>query len=129
MHPLHHLLLLTQYSFYLPLKLLPLHFYVSHTAAVQDCAGPQFLCCFVTCKLTQMSTCAVCADIQQRLVLQLCQVQPHICSTVSDGKSCYKMEFQVSDGTLCTASLTGVEARRAAAVRSWLGSGDGNDQG
>lgn len=107
-----------------------MQFYVSHIVAVQTaCAGPRFFCCFVTCKLAQMNGRAVCAEIQQRLVLQLCQAQPHICSTVTDGKSCYKMEFQVSDGTFCTASLTSVKARTAAAVRSWLGSGDGNDQG
>lgn len=76
-----------------------------------------------------MSGPAVCADIQQRLVLQLCQAQPHLCSKVTDGKNCYKMEFQVSGGTFCTASLSSVKARTAAAVRSWLGSGDGNDQG
>lgn len=76
-----------------------------------------------------MSRPAICAEIQQRLVLQLCQAQPHIRSTVTDGKICYKMEFQMSDGTLCAASLTSVEARTAAAVRSWLGSGDGSDQG
>lgn len=39
------------------------------------------------------------------------------------------MEFQVFDGTFCTASLSGVEARTAGVVRTCLGFGDGNDQG
>lgn len=97
--------MLTQYSFCLPIKLLHLHFYVSCIAAVCN-------------KLTQMSTSVICAEIQQRLVLQLCQAQPYVCSTISDGKSCYKMEFQMSDGTFCSAGLTNVEVRTAAAVRS-----------
>lgn len=102
---------------------------VTYRSCTGLCVGLQFFCCFVTCKLRQMSRSALCAEIQQRLVLQLCQAQPHICSAVSDSKSCYKMEFQLSDGTFCTASLTGVEARTAAVVRSWLGSGEGNYQG
>lgn len=102
---------------------------VTYCSCTGLCVGPQFLCCFVTWKLRQMSRSAFCAEIQQRLVLQLCQAQPHICSAVSDSKSCYKMEFQVSDGTFCTETPTGAEARTAAVVRSWLGSGGGNDQG
>lgn len=91
---------------------------VTYCSCTGLCVGPQFLCCFVTWKLRQMSRSAFCAEIQQRLVLQLCQAQPHICSAVSDSKSCYKMEFQVSDGTFCTETLTGAEARTAAVVRS-----------
>lgn len=75
-----------------------------------------------------MRNSAVCAGIKHRLVLQLCQEHPHICSTVSDSKSCFKMEFQVFDGTFCTASLSGVEARTAAVVRSCLGFDGGKDQ-
>ena len=76
-----------------------------------------------------MSNSAACAGVQDRLVLQLCQAHPHICSAVSDSKSSFKMELQMSDGTLCAASLSGVEARTAAVVTSCLGSGGGNDQG
>jgi len=76
-----------------------------------------------------MSNSAVCAGIPHRLVLQLCQAHPHICSAVSDSESCFKMEFQVFDDNFCTASLSGDEARTAAVVRSCLGSDDGNDQG
>lgn len=75
-----------------------------------------------------MSNSAVCAGVQHRLVLRT-QAHSHICSSVSDHKSCFKIEFQVFDGTLCTASLSDVEARTAAVVRSFLESGDGNDQG
>lgn len=64
--------------------------FVSHIAAVQSSALAQIFCCFVTCKLRQKSSSAVCTGTQHGPVLQPCQAHPHICNAVSDSKSCFK---------------------------------------
>lgn len=120
---------LTWYYFYLPLKYLHLQFCVSCIAALQDCMQWHNFSAVLWLVSQDMSNSAVWAGIQHRLVLQLWQAHPHICSTVSDSKSCFKMEFQVFHGIFCTASLSGVEGGTAAVVRSCLGSGDGHNQG
>lgn len=64
--------------------------FVSRIAAVQSSALAQIFCWFVTCKLRHKSSSAVCTGTQHGLVRQPCQAHPHICSTVSDSKSCFK---------------------------------------